>query len=188
MRPLPLGIAAAVVLLTASEGWRLYAVHGLLQEKSTQLEMSHDRAEGLDREIVELRQTLRSRDREVIVLRRELDLRDQEVAHLLDQNERSRVRDRIELSRSYLSRLAAALEHYFKTNGHYPAALSALVPAYLDAIPAEPCTNHAYLYRPISAPPLDYTLSTGGYPTGSACGTVTDGLSFAPAMGLVNQP
>lgn len=152
------------------------------------LEMTHDRAAGLDHEVVELRETLRSRDREVIVLRRELNLRDQEVADLQDKIEHSRVRDRIELSRSNLSRLAAALEHYFKANGHYPAALSALVPAYLDRIPAEPCTNHAYLYRPISVPPLDYTLSTGGYPTGSDCAAVTDGLSFAPAMGLVNQP
>src|SRR5439155_21906730 len=79
-------------------------------------------------------------------------------------------------------------EHFFKDNGQYPARLAELVPRYLNAIPLEPCTNASYVYRPISRPRLDYSLSTGGYPATSECSRVAAGLSFAPALGLVNQP
>lgn len=188
MRKLPRGLFAVLVLLSASAGWQLFAVQSLMYARDVQLAAFREQAYRQTRQVVQLQEMLRSRDSKVITLLEMVSQQDQELVELRAQVDRSRVRDRIELSRSNLSMLAAALEHYFKDNGQYPARLAELVPKYLNAIPLEPCTNASYVYRPISRPRLDYGLSTGGYPATSECSRVAAGLSFAPALGLVNQP
>ncbi len=188
MRVLPRGLVVVMVLLSASAGWQLYAVQSLITARDAQLAAFRDRAYRQAREVAELHEMLRARDREVITLLETVSSQDQDLAELRTLVERGRARDRIEISRSNLSLLAAALEHYFKDKGQYPATLAQLVPRYLEKIPLEPCTNASYVYTPISRPPLDYGLSTGGYPRTSECSSVAAGLSFAPALGLVNQP
>ena len=188
MRRLPRGLIIALVLLSASAGWQIFAVGTLINARDIQLGAFREHGYRQDRQVAQLQETLRARDQKVIALLEMVSQQDQELVELRAQVDRSRVRDRIELSRSNLSLLASALEHYFKENGQYPARLGELLPKYLKAIPLEPCTNASYLYRPISRPRLDYSLSTGGYPTTSECSRVAAGLSFAPALGLVNQP
>ncbi|TMJ06672.1 MAG: hypothetical protein E6H01_00860 [Bacillati bacterium ANGP1] len=188
MRGLPRGLVVVLVLLSASAGWQLFAVHSLLGARDAQLAAFGEQAYRQARQVAQLQEYLRARDRKVITLLEMVSQQDQELVELRTQVDRSRVRDRIELSRSNLSLLASALEHFFKDNGQYPARLAELVPKYLGAIPLEPCTNASYVYRPVSRPRLDYGLSTGGYPASSECSRVAAGLSFAPALGLVNQP
>jgi hypothetical protein len=188
MRRLPRSMVVILVLLSASAGWQMYAAQSLLNARDTQLAAVREQAYQQARGVAQLQEMLRGRDRKVITLLEMVSQQDQELVDLRIQVDRSRVRDRIELSRSNLSLLASALEHYFKDNGQYPARLAELVPKYLSAIPQEPCTNASYVYRPVSRPRLDYGLSTGGYPATSECSRVAAGLSFAPALGLVNQP
>jgi len=188
MRRLPRGLITVLVLLSASAGWQMFAVQILMNARDAQLAAFRDQAYRQTRQVAQLQEMLRARDSKVINLLDMVSRQDQELVDLRAQVDRSRVRDRIELSRSNLSVLAAGLEHFFKDNGQYPARLAELVPRYLNAIPLEPCTNASYVYRPISRPRLDYSLSTGGYPATSECSRVAAGLSFAPALGLVNQP
>lgn len=188
MRRLPRGLIVALVLLSASAGWQIFSVGILINARDTQLGAYREQMYRQHRQVTQLQETLRARDQKVMTLLETVSQQDQELLELRAQVDRSRVRDRIELSRSNLSLLASALEHYFKDHGQYPARLAELLPKYLKTIPLEPCMNASYVYRPISRPRLDYSLSTGGYPATSECSRVAAGLSFAPALGLVNQP
>src|SRR5438132_8984935 len=85
-----------------------------------------DQAYRQTRQVAQLQEMLRARDSKVINLLDMVSRQDQELVDLRAQVDRSRVRDRIELSRSNLSMLAAGLEHFFKDNGQYPARLAQL--------------------------------------------------------------
>src|SRR3989475_12677109 len=116
MRGLPRGLVVVLVLLSASAGWQLFAVHSLLGARDAQLAAFREQAYRQARQVAQLQEFLRARDRKVITLLEMVSQQDQELVELRTQVDRSRVRDRIELARSNLSLFASALEHYFKDN------------------------------------------------------------------------
>jgi hypothetical protein len=87
-----------------------------------------------------------------------------------------------------MKQIAQALQNYFRDTKRYPTELGELTPKYLGAIPLDPCTSRSYYYIPVNTPPTDYILTTGRYPTGSLCRSVSPGLSYTTETGIQNSP
>ncbi len=95
---------------------------------------------------------------------------------------------KVAASKENLKRIALTLQNYFADHQRYPTTLVELVPKYMTVVPLEPCTNQAYFYIPISAPPTAYILTTGHYAVGNPCRNILPGLSYTPDLGMQNSP
>jgi type II secretion system protein G len=82
------------------------------------------------------------------------------VALALPQLFAAQARGRDTDRKNNLKNISQQLETYFNDNGEYPAALTGLVPDYMDAIPELPKTGDTYIYTPAGTPPESYTLGT----------------------------
>src|SRR5256884_6249397 len=152
MRRLRRGRITALVRRSAAAGWQMSAVKILMTAGAPPLAAFRDQAYRQTRQVAQLQEMLRARDSKVINLLDMVSRQDQELVDLRAQVDRSRVRDRIELSRSNLSMLAAGLEHFFQDNGQYPARLAELVPGELKPLPPERGQNPTHGDRPTSMP------------------------------------
>jgi type II secretory pathway pseudopilin PulG len=102
---------------------------------------------------------------------------------------KARAQSTVAASKANMRNAAAALETYFTDLDSYPTTLANLMPAYVRAVPDDPCIKGPYTYDTSmgGSPPTDYKLSVA-YPLTSACRLVVPGLSYRPGSGLVDSP
>ncbi len=102
---------------------------------------------------------------------------------------RARSQAQLSAAKGNMKNTATALESYFVDNVTYPATLPQLSPAYMRAVPNDPCVGAAAQFAYVvtgSAPYTNYTLSTSWTVAISCSGTLgSNGLSYTPATGLV---
>jgi hypothetical protein len=67
-----------------------------------------------------------------------------------------------------IMRTALALDQYAQAHGAYPESLDALVPGFLDAVPEDPRTGEAFVYRVDSGGCLVYAFGDNGEDDGGA--------------------
>src|SRR2546427_1581740 len=68
MRGLPRGLVVVLVLLSASAGWQLFAVHSLLGARDAQLAAFGEQAYRQARQVAQVQEDLRARGRQIIML------------------------------------------------------------------------------------------------------------------------
>lgn len=101
---------------------------------------------------------------------------------------KARAQSTVAASKVSIKNIGTALETYFTDQDAYPETLGVLVPAYVPALPTDPCTNAPYGYAGIGGPPpVDYKLSVT-FPLTSSCRLIAPGLSYTPSGGLVESP
>ncbi len=102
---------------------------------------------------------------------------------------RARAQSQFSATKGNMKNTTTALESYFVDNSTYPAALAALSPAYIRAVPNDACAGAGVAFQYTvtgTAPYTDYTLSTA-WTTAVVCSSTlgSNGLSYTPAGGLV---
>lgn len=91
-------------------------------------------------------------------------------------------------SKVALKQIVQALQNYFRDTKRYPTDLQELLPKYLGAIPLNPCTSQPYYYIPVNTPPTSYILTSGRFPSGSLCRSVSQGFSYTTETGMQDSP